>query len=536
MKSLARILVGVSTMAVLSAWLTSASAQEAPKAADLSAALKLQLPSFWKIAAVEIKASVNDGDAVTPKFRQRFTADIVPEENLLKVVSKAGPFAMATVTNPAGQKYRIYGIGSSELRRGRWVTKLQLENPPQGVGKPKSLLKGTVLIAGTSRSKEAVAAYRQALEESKTLAEAAARLSANAKSVAEFVAKTETEQKALLEKAWKQQTQALAIRLQKDLERRKAEVDAMMVENRKQRDVLERAHRERIAALKGALDKDLETRDAEIKRLIAASRTALQDLEKAHKEAVARKIADNKKTLQQLEAAHKKDVEAIETNVETQAAIARAKKDIAAQDELAALLATLKEKQGKTAALTAEVSGAKTQELKKRYYQVRKLLRSKDVSERLAAFDTAMSLPDAKFRNLVIRSAWRSDSDELQAAALKAFLAGNPQFSIVVSGRARNDKAYSLTYTAFVTDFNGSTFAVRLLSTAPGRSNSGTGQISRDGLVFDVEWENKRRHKARCNWNANIDAKGVLRGPLVCHRDNRHSSPPVYGGNGTFSY
>ena len=67
---------------------------------------------------------MNDGGDISPRYRQRFTADIAHHDDLLRLVDKVEPFSVIAVLTPAGKSSRVYGIGSSTLEKGNWSTKL----------------------------------------------------------------------------------------------------------------------------------------------------------------------------------------------------------------------------------------------------------------------------------------------------------------------------------------------------------------------------------------------------------------------------
>ncbi|MEL6236203.1 MAG: hypothetical protein AAFR46_17540, partial [Pseudomonadota bacterium] len=74
-------LLAVPFLAALS---VSAVAQEAPEPGPdaLPAAIASALPIGWSVADVEIVAQINDGDAVDPRWRIRFEADLALAEPL----------------------------------------------------------------------------------------------------------------------------------------------------------------------------------------------------------------------------------------------------------------------------------------------------------------------------------------------------------------------------------------------------------------------------------------------------------------------
>ena len=117
MDDIMRILASVFVVVAADVFHGSALAQKAPEPAVLAAALGLGMPVYWQVAKIEIQASVNDGDEISPQYRQRFTADVAPREDLFRLVDEVEPFQVIAAVTPAGKSYKVYGIGFSTLRR-----------------------------------------------------------------------------------------------------------------------------------------------------------------------------------------------------------------------------------------------------------------------------------------------------------------------------------------------------------------------------------------------------------------------------------
>ena len=164
---------------------TPAAAMAQPAPEDLATALNLELPAWWQVANVDIRASVNDGDEITPRYRQRIVVDLAPTENLYLHVEEVHPF---TVVAPiADSVYRLYGVAFAALEREEWKTRFDFENPENlGKAMPKGMFSQPVLISGTDAAQEALDSFMDAREIAAALAERAAANAASAGIIAEL--------------------------------------------------------------------------------------------------------------------------------------------------------------------------------------------------------------------------------------------------------------------------------------------------------------------------------------------------------------
>ena len=118
---------------------------------------------------------MNDSDDISPRYRQRFAAEVAPREDLFRLVDKVEPFGVSAVVTPAGKSFRLYGIGHSALEKGKWSTKLEMENSVAALRQPRSMFDGPVVVLGDEGSQQAIEAFMQGRETAKALAERAAR-------------------------------------------------------------------------------------------------------------------------------------------------------------------------------------------------------------------------------------------------------------------------------------------------------------------------------------------------------------------------
>ena len=397
------------------------------------------MPAYWQVDKVEIQASVNDGDEISPQYRQRFTADVAPREDLYWLVDEVEPFKVVAAVTPASKSYRLYGIGFSTLEKGRWSTKLEMENSVRALGQPQSMFDGPVLVAGVEASQQAIEAFMQGRETAKALAERATRTAANADVLARLAAEADAQERALLEDSY----------------------------------------RRRLEALKGRIDADLA----------------------GFASAVDAMVADNRKTLAQLEALHKDKVAATKASAETQFAIAETKEEAAAQDELAAALEALAAKRQRSAHLEAQAVEARVAAGKKRYDLLSAKLASADPSEQMAAFDAAMSSDDESLHRLALSAAFGSANDDLQGAALAAYVSRMPQMSISVAFKDRDGQAGTYIQILRITEVSGASFAGEFSTPGWRKIAKGSGTIQGDTLSLSAQWESgaKCSWRARIN-------------------------------------
>ena len=230
-------------LAVL-AWLpTPALAQEPPGAAEIGAALAPELPAWWSIKRVEVRASINDGDAVEPRWRQHFLADAAPAEALYVSGSETvGPFKILTSARTTAETHRLYGVARSRLKLGEWVTEVALENAVDGLGEPRSLFVGPVVVIGSAEAERATASVVVARELAGTVAENAVRTAIDMDALGQAAG----EAAGALEKASRQRMDALWAQYE---EKR----SALAAAGERKRAEVEQKHRSRLKALRATL-------------------------------------------------------------------------------------------------------------------------------------------------------------------------------------------------------------------------------------------------------------------------------------------
>ena len=179
-----RFIKQISIIAAVAIWAGSVSAaDDAPGEEDIARAIGLWLPSYLSIERIDILATVNDGDAINPRFRQRFVAEAVPRENLYSVPTQNSdlkPYIMLVETRTPQQPHKLYGVASSALVLGKWNLELRMENGIDGLGQPVAMYSRPVIIIGSEDAERAIENLDAVKTLNKTLAEQAIRVEADA--------------------------------------------------------------------------------------------------------------------------------------------------------------------------------------------------------------------------------------------------------------------------------------------------------------------------------------------------------------------
>ena len=179
-----RFIKQISIVAAVAIWAGSVSAaDDAPGEEDIAGAIGLWLPSYLSIERIDILATVNDGDAISPRFRQRFVAEAVPRENLYSVPTQNSdlkPYIMLVETRTPQQPHKLYGVASSALVLGKWNLELRMENGIDGLGQPVAMYSRPVIIIGSEDAERAIENLDAVKTLNKTLAEQAIRVEADA--------------------------------------------------------------------------------------------------------------------------------------------------------------------------------------------------------------------------------------------------------------------------------------------------------------------------------------------------------------------
>ena len=470
-------------------------ALESPGEVQIASALSAELPSYWKIDSVEISASVNDGDEVSPRYRQRFVASAVPKEELYLPAANngsIGPFAVLVTARTTMQAHKLYGIATSVLALSKWSTELVMENSVEGLGIPSALFSGSVVVAGSAQADQAAADLLKARDLMKTVAEGIARASVSEEALQQLVAE-ETE---ALEAANRQRLNAL-------MERYEQERAALAAAADRERRELEATNGERLKALKAKLKKE----SAAIETMAAAA-----DSERNHL------VEENQRRLDALKARHEQERAAVTASAETLKALSEAEAETAAHRRLVSALAALTEERKRASEIAEQAVTAEMKERTARYDAFLAALRSENISQRNATFDLALASGDEHLKTTAIAEAMKSGDDGLQAKALAALIAKSPRIGITIQakegGQTGNQFFEITSFDEENLTFSGKYFTP--MGRDPEKPN-GTGSVQRDKLSLSGRWQERRQNVYfNCTVNAAVDAEGALSGTISC--------------------
>ena len=301
-------------------------ALDPPGEREVAASLAAELPAYWSVRSVEITSSVNDGDEVSPRYRQQFVADTLPREDLYLPLAgdgEIGPFTMLITTNPATEPRRFYGTATSVVALGKWSTELDVENSVLGVGLPRSLFGGPVIVAGAERTDQIAERFLKLAELSKMITEGVVRSKVSVAALEKLAA----EERAALDEANRQRLAALKERYEQERVRAAAAAEG-------ERQQVEAANRVRLAALKA----ELEEETAELAR----RKTAVNQARKLF-------VEDSRRILDELGQKYRKERAALAAAAERE----RQRMEASNRDRLAALKAELDQETAKVDDMTA---------------------------------------------------------------------------------------------------------------------------------------------------------------------------------------
>ena len=472
-------------------------ALEPPDAFQIQSTLGVELPAYWKIDSVEIAASANDGDEVSPRYRQRFAATAMPKEDLfLPAVNNGsiGPFSVLVTARAATQAHKLYGIATSVLVLGKWSTELVMENSVEGLGMPRSLFTGSVVVAGSAEADQAAASILKARELIKTVAEGIARASVNAETLHELAA----EETVALETANRKRLEALKEKYEQERATMAAAAD-------RERRELEVSSRQRLDALKAKLKEESAAID---------TMTAAADRERK------RLVDENQRRLDALEAKYEQERAAVTASAETLQAVSETEAETAAHKRLVSALAALTEERKRATEIAEQAVTAEMKERTARYDALLAALGSDNISQRNATFDLALASGDEHLKTTAIAEAMKSGDDGLQAKALAALIAKAPRIGITIlgeKGQPSGNQLFEITSLNVETlTFSGKYFT---LSGEDPKETNGTGSVQRDRLSLSGRWRHGSGSRFNCTVNAEVNDKGVLSGSISCGRD-----------------
>ena len=483
---------------VLAFWMQMpALALDPPGVVEITSSLATELPAYWVIDSMEISASVNDGDEVSPRYRQRFMADVVPNEELyLRTADNGaiGPFTILVSARTTTQPHKLYGIATSVLTLDKWSTELVMENSVEGLGMPRSLYAGPVVVGGSAEADQVVANLLKARELVKTVTEAIARATPNAEVLKQLAAE-ETE---ALEKANRQRLEVLK-------ERYEQERVAIAAAADRERSELEASNRQRLEALRAKLKEE----SAVMETIAAAA-----DRERT------RLVEENQRQLDALKAKYEQEYAAVTASAETLRAVSEAEAETVAHRKLVAALAELTEERQRATEIAEQAVAAEMKEKTVRYDALLTALRSQNISQRNATFDLALASDDEHLKTTAIGEAMKSGDDGLQAKALAALIAKSPRIGITIRTKKGEEEGNQLFEITSLNE-NNLTFSGKYFSRSgkDPREPNGIASVQRDRLSLTGRWIDKRSALPRsfnCTVNTEVDDKGILSGSISC--------------------
>lgn len=471
-------------------------ALDPPSDVQIASALGAELPAYWTINSVEISASVNDGDEVSPHYKQRFVANATPREELYlraEDYGSIGPFSVLVTTRTTTQAHKLYGIATSVLALGKWSTELVMENSAEGLGMPRSLFSGPVVVAGSTQADQAVTDLLKARELMKTVAEGIARTSASA----EALQRLATEEAEALEAANRQRLAALKEGYEQERATMAAAADRKRME-------LEVTNHQRLEALKERLKEE----SAAIETMAAVA-----DRERN------RHVEENQRRLDTLKAKYEQERAAVTASAETLKALSEAEAETAVHRRLVAALAALTEERKRATEIAEQAVAAEMEEKTARYDALLAALRSENISQRNAMFDLALASGDEHLKTTAIAGAMKSGDDGLQAKALAVLIAKSPRIGISIRTKKGEPNGEQLFEITSLNETN-LTFSGKYFTTSgrePGKPN-GTGSVQRDRLSLTGRWIDRTPYsnKFNCTVNARANDKGILSGSISC--------------------
>ena len=510
----------VQVPAIVSTLLLAASfvfGQEQPPTEVVSGKIVETLPPYWSVAGIKITASVNLGDRVEPKIKQRLEATVTPKADLFvedtTTVGSFGPFTPILLTLKAGTVRTLYVVATLTYASGQWNIELKPESSVVELGKPVDLFTGPTLVRGS--------------EDERTIVE---RLRAEAA---------------------RQAKEALAAALDGLKAEHAAAVRTLRAVQQKELDELKTAQTAELQKLKGAFAAQKTDLTAQLEQLKRSHETEINALEEGQAQRRQQLAKGYEGGLADLKVQHEQELKKIEQEhraaVEKLTAEIKAKEELIALEqekqkrlnELAAAQRTTFENEAKRAEerqqaeLTAQAAAAERR--MKLLADIESRLSHKDPKVRLAALEAAMASNDPVVRTLGFDAVIKSDNDTLRSVALKSALKGpddglreravtyvfaskkqiGGQYTIVNPQKAGPPDSGAWSFHVTKTEMNGPSVNFEgKLTGAPfpddARKSVIYGTVAGEALSAGNDY---------CNISAKLDAsKGLLLGQMSCRQ------------------
>lgn len=417
--------------------------------------LQTVLPAYWKVSGIKIIATVNEGDAVDPKLKQRIEAKVLPVSALYTeapgTAGKLSPYVIVIETAPADKPRTLYGIAYASYRAGKWSIRIGLENGVDQLGKPIDLIDRPTVVAG-----------------SEAAADIAKRLSDAEKLIDEHDKVKQTRSSR-----FKAEIAALKAR-------HAAAISAEKAGNAAELEALDKEQAKALSHLAKSAEEMRAPLDADLKRIKAEHRAALQKLKTKHILELA-KLTDD-------QAVEKLDAEAQRLSV--LADREKAKGEIEKKLQAARAARREADRVARKAAFDA----------------LETALKASDVNIRRAAVEAALAQDDETLERIALVRSLESGDWVLQERALLTILSGSPLLALQTVRQKRPGVVATIDVQAMEPEsknFNG------YLQWPEGKSRPGKGTVGQGGLT----WRDKH-----CSLSLVLQKNGILTGKGQCDK------------------
>ena len=443
--------------------------QQGPDASALAQRLAMELPTYWEVASVTITAEVNDGDAVQPRFRQRFHAVVSPRTDLFlpitDPVDRALPISSVRVkpTLSAEAERTLYGTTRADLSAGTWRIAIELESTVGEMGQPMDLFPLGTLVAGSEEERAAIAAAREDVLGSAG-AEVERKLADMQQSFQVESTQLRARQRDELEALQRQQAEELRRTreghassletMKATFERQRAtgttELEALQRQQAEEKRRVQQEHASSLESLKGSFERqrgagaaELETLQrqqaeelrktreehastldamrATFERQRAAGAAELEAFQRQQAEELRRTREEHASSLDAMTAAFERRREAIVHEFEQEVAVLRS--EIQAAMRLTLLENDLAQKRAERAEARARARTADAERLAQDMDALAKALADGNPTARMATLLTAINGEDELLKNHAIAIALETEDSEIRRTAVTEALA-----------------------------------------------------------------------------------------------------------------
>jgi hypothetical protein len=443
--------------------------QQGPDANELAQRLAMELPTYWEVASVTITAEVNDGDAIQPRYRQRFHAVVSPRTDLFLPVGEPAdqalpiPLFRVRPTFSAKAERTVYGTTRAELAAGTWRIAIALESTVTEMGQPMDLFPLGTIVAGSEEETAAIAAAREnilrsagadvteklaemqqllQLESTQFRARQREELEALQRQQAEELRRTREEHTSSLE--------AMKVMFERQRAAGVAELEALQRQSAEEMRRTQQEHASSLEALKGSFERQreagmteletvqrqqaeelrrtreehasgLEAMQVTFERQRTAGAAELDAFQRQQAEELRRTREEHASSLDAMTAAYERRREAIVHEFEQEVAVLRS--EIQAAMRLALLENDLAQKRGERAEARARARTADANRLAQDMDALAKSLADGNPTARMATLLSAINGEDELLKHHAIAIALETEDSEIRRTAVAEALA-----------------------------------------------------------------------------------------------------------------